>query len=128
MMESSLILEKLQILPKNERAAGLEEYLRNIFSKYFYMDNPQDVPKETSFFDLGLNSLSAVEIKYELEKTLNIALDSTIIFNFPTLNKLLIFLKGKLPDLFPVNRENSGVIHCDEKALAKKMLEKDFSI
>lgn len=128
-MEQSLFLEKLRSVEKNERLFYLEGYLKDIFGKYFYIENHADIPAEASFFELGLTSLGAVEIKYELEKTLKISLDSTVIFNFPTINKLLQFLSTqKLSFLFNTTEEIAVNSFENEKEYAKKMLQKDFCL
>ena len=50
---------------------------------------PEDtIDIETSFSELGLDSMSAVTISGELENILHIELDPTLLWDFPTISSL----------------------------------------
>ena len=48
---------------------------------------PSDINDEAGFFEMGMDSLMAVELKNILEERLNCELDATLIFDYPNLFK-----------------------------------------
>ncbi|HLP48307.1 MAG TPA: beta-ketoacyl synthase N-terminal-like domain-containing protein, partial [Candidatus Kapabacteria bacterium] len=50
----------------------------------------------TGFFDMGLNSLMALQLKSELEKELQLHLSSTIVFDYPSTESLSQYLESLL--------------------------------
>ncbi|MEL7144136.1 MAG: phosphopantetheine-binding protein, partial [Cyanobacteria bacterium J06573_11] len=55
-----------------------------------------ELDRETGFFDLGLDSLTALELKNSLETTLNLSLPSTLAFDYPTVDALIAYLAERL--------------------------------
>jgi myxalamid-type polyketide synthase MxaB len=51
-------------------------------------------------FDLGLDSLTAVELKNRIETNLQCALNTTLLFDYPTLEALCEHLKTLSPHIF----------------------------
>ena len=52
--------------------------------------------KSKGFFDLGLDSLTALELKTTLERDLGIELPSTIVFDYPTTEAILFYLEERV--------------------------------
>lgn len=50
---------------------------------------PADVPVDTSFADLGLSSLQAVELTGDLEGHLDRSLDPTLAYEYPTVSAMV---------------------------------------
>lgn len=128
-MNDNTLINKLKLVERNLRSPYLAQHLAQLIGKYLHIENPIDFPKELSLFDLGLTSLQAVEIKYEIENLLSLPLESTIIFNLPTIDKLTKFLLEKIAFRLDVKQENiqdDSVL--DEKEYALKMLQSDFRL
>jgi acyl carrier protein len=49
------------------------------------------------FFEMGMDSLMAIEIKNRLQAELGIPLRATVVFNYPNITALAAFLAGLLP-------------------------------
>src|SRR5262249_2087647 len=53
------------------------------------LSSPDDVELRGRLFDLGLDSLMAVELKTRLERTLCCTIRPTLVFDYPTLEALV---------------------------------------
>ncbi|MGF1675431.1 MAG: SDR family NAD(P)-dependent oxidoreductase [Rivularia sp. (in: cyanobacteria)] len=87
----TLYITSLQNAKPSERRHLLEMHLRTQISQILGF-SPDEIDAEKGFFDLGMDSLTSVELKNRLQKSLKIFLPSTIIFDRPTLNALLDYL------------------------------------
>ncbi|MBL4647819.1 MAG: acyl carrier protein [Gammaproteobacteria bacterium] len=127
-MENNDVKSKLRELPQSECLAYLKNFIAEILSLYLYIENPRDLPKDTSSFEQGLTSLMAVEVKYKLERDLQINLDSTVLFNYSTVDKLSKFLienKMNFSSDFQLYNNDS---QAKQKKYAKQVLQKYFGI
>jgi len=57
---------------------------------------PEELDRQTGFFDLGLDSLTAMELKNSLQASLGCSLPSTLAFDYPTVDRLLDYLAEQL--------------------------------
>lgn len=57
---------------------------------------PDELDQQTGFFDLGMDSLTALELKNNLQTNLGISLPSTLVFDYPTVAALLDYLATQL--------------------------------
>lgn len=120
-----------QLNSKFDIQVFLENHVKDILCKYLHLERIEDLSNDVSFFDEGLTSLAAIEIQYELERILEIKLNSTVIFNFPSINKLCTFLiDEKLNHLYAKmeqpNRLSSS--QAVESELAERFLKENFNI
>ncbi|MFF0630153.1 acyl carrier protein [Streptomyces sp. NPDC004296] len=98
---SAPALQLLSDLPRSERREALEELVFKEFRSALLMTDDEEIPPDQSYFDLGLTSLSITRLKQQLEQLLGVELDANILFNSPTLEKLLEHLtENILADLF----------------------------
>jgi acyl carrier protein len=51
---------------------------------------------QTGFFDLGLDSLTALELKNSLQTSLDCVLPSTLTFDYPTVAALIDYLANEI--------------------------------
>ncbi|MGR9053326.1 MAG: type I polyketide synthase, partial [Gammaproteobacteria bacterium] len=89
---------KLEALPAAERGKALNEYLRSTLARVLGFDDARSIKERDRFFDMGLDSLLAVDMKTRLEKDLDIALSTTLVFDYPTLEALSAHLRATLAD------------------------------
>ena len=90
------------ILPQN-RLSFLVNYLQREVAPILGLNthpNPQQ-----GFFDMGMDSLMAVELKNRLETGLRVTLPSTVIFEYPTIKALAEYLAE---EMFPSESEGTG--------------------
>ncbi|NEP63755.1 MAG: SDR family NAD(P)-dependent oxidoreductase, partial [Symploca sp. SIO2G7] len=58
--------------------------------------SPDELDLEAGFFDLGMDSLTALELKNSLQNSLGLSLPSTLVFDYPTVAALLDYLASQL--------------------------------
>ncbi|GGM17011.1 MULTISPECIES: acyl carrier protein [Micromonospora] len=79
----------LHDLPASERREALENLVLAQFKTALLMDDDEDLPLESGFFDLGLTSLRLIELRQRLERQLGLGIDATVLFNRPTIDQLV---------------------------------------
>ncbi len=80
------------------KSESLETEVRNHLVAVLEL-TPDDVfDSQTDFFDLGVDSLTAVELHHRLEATSGMELPSTIVFDYPCIDELTEFLKAELAE------------------------------
>ncbi len=105
---SSDLLTQLRRTPGEQQQGLLTSFVRQELQSVLRMASP---PSATvSFFDLGMDSLMAVELRNRINRALagEYAASNTIVFDFPTAATMAEFLArelGPLSGLTPVARE-----------------------
>lgn len=99
----------LQSLPRSDRRETVAELVVSEVKQSLLMDEQDELPLEVSYFDLGLTSLRLTEIRQRLEAMLGRGLDANLLFNNPTLARLLQHLaEDVLTDLLPDSAARAG--------------------
>ncbi|MDI5962484.1 acyl carrier protein [Streptomyces sp. SL13] len=80
---------ELRGLPRLELREELEELVVSLFREQLLMEDEEELDQELSYFDLGLTSLRLMELKKRLEARLGVEIDATVLFNQPTVERLL---------------------------------------
>jgi acyl transferase domain-containing protein/acyl-CoA synthetase (AMP-forming)/AMP-acid ligase II/acyl carrier protein len=88
-------------LPTTERAEAIERLIRLTVAKLLGFDSYLKVERDKGLFDLGIDSLTAIDLKNRLEKSLGHALRSTIAFDYPTASEMAAHLAETL---FPATK------------------------
>jgi len=92
----SVFLAALEATPRTEQLALLSGHVGREIARVIGLD-PARVPgPDQGFFDLGMDSLMAVELKKRLEQSLERPLSPTIVFDYPTIARLSRYLYGAL--------------------------------
>ncbi|MGH3940585.1 MAG: acyl carrier protein [Pseudonocardiaceae bacterium] len=102
-------IEQLGETPLSERTALVKDLVVTEFKTSLLMDEKDTLPFDESYFELGLTSLGATEVKQCLERSLGRPFDSASLFNNPTIGHLLNYLRTEVLAEFFVRE--SGV--CD---------------
>jgi acyl carrier protein len=96
-----LAIERLLELPLSERREGLEEIVLAEFKTTLMVGDDEDLPFDMSYFELGFTSLRITEIKERLEIQLGRRISTNVLFNSPTVERLISYLADEvLADLF----------------------------
>ncbi|WP_326559981.1 type I polyketide synthase [Micromonospora sp. NBC_01796] len=90
--------EALRVLPAAERTALLVELVRDTVAEVLHYDTSDEIPLDTRFTNLGLDSLAAVEVKNKLESALRIPLPVSVTLDHPAADLLAVFLAGTVAD------------------------------
>jgi acyl carrier protein len=96
-----IAIERLCELPPAERRAGLEDLVVTEFKTTLMMADDEDLPFDMSYFELGFTSLGITEIKERLETQLGRSVSTNVLFNSPTMERLIAYLADEvLTDIF----------------------------
>jgi acyl carrier protein len=93
-------------LPSEEQRPYLIAYLRSQLSQVLGFD-PSEIDMEKGFFDLGMDSLTAVEFKNRLQNDLTITLPSTVAFDYPNGESLANYLMETIVNTTATSAEES---------------------
>ena len=83
---------QLQSASPARRRDVLIAHLRSQTSSILGFDLAREIELEQGLFDMGMDSLMAVELKGRLERSLGLPLPSTLTFNYPTIRALTDYL------------------------------------
>ncbi|NEP72540.1 MAG: type I polyketide synthase [Okeania sp. SIO2G4] len=100
--QKSGLLEKLEAIAISERMELFTTHIRSMIAQTLGLKDGQKLERRQPLFDLGLDSLMAVELKNRLELTLQTSLSSTLLFDYPTLEALVEHLADVIPLEFSV--------------------------
>lgn len=90
------LLQQLQASPPAQRKDMLIVYLQTQIAKTLGFPSPNHIQVGQRLFDLGVDSLMAVELKNRLQSSLGKNLRSTLLFNYPTVEALANYLEQLL--------------------------------
>jgi len=79
-----------------ERPARVREIVREALAGVLRVDDATALDANRGLFDMGMDSLMAVELKKQLESGLRLSLSSTLVFDHPTINSLATHLVSEL--------------------------------
>ncbi len=96
MSELAAAVELLSSLPRSERSDELENLVVAEFREVLLMADDEDLSIDQSYFSLGFTSLRVMEVKTRLEKVFGCPLSTTVLFNLPTIEKLLEYLADEV--------------------------------
>jgi microcystin synthetase protein McyG len=92
----------LSPLLKNASPAGRRDilitHLRSQASNILGFGPSREIELEQGFFDMGMDSLMAMEFRGQLQRSLAVALPSTLTFNYPTIKALADYLLSEALD------------------------------
>lgn len=95
--KSSPLLEQLQFASGKWRQTLLTSFLQKQVAAVLTVDDPDLVDIEAGFFDLGMDSLTSVELRNSIQSQLGFALSATVTFDHPNIIALAEFLLAQLP-------------------------------
>ena len=96
-------LSKLKAAVPKERRSLLEAHVHRQLSLVLGINNPESISLEAGFFDLGMDSLTSVELRNKLQTSLTCSLPTTLVFDYPTVAELVDYLaKDLLVDKEPI--------------------------
>ncbi|MEM8602932.1 MAG: SDR family NAD(P)-dependent oxidoreductase, partial [Cyanobacteria bacterium P01_H01_bin.121] len=91
--DSTQWLSRLAKLPERQRLSELNRQIQQEVSQVLGLPPTRSLDPQQQFFDLGMDSLMAVELKNRLETKLSRSIPSTILFEYPTIAALTKHLK-----------------------------------
>jgi acyl transferase domain-containing protein/acyl carrier protein len=89
-------LQRLAETPEGRQWALLVAEVRAQIAEVLDRSNPEDIDMTQGFFDLGLDSLTSVELRNRLQQLLGAPLPPALTLNYPTVEKLSRFLMDRI--------------------------------
>jgi acyl carrier protein len=104
----SRLAEQLAALPAAQRYDVLVEQVLGDVAAVLGMQTTEDLADDDGFFELGMNSVGAVELRIRLQRHTGVELPSTIAFEHPTATALARYLAAALQLEAPLVDEPPG--------------------
>jgi NAD(P)-dependent dehydrogenase (short-subunit alcohol dehydrogenase family)/acyl carrier protein len=98
----SEFLVTLKAAPSNEQRNLLIDFIRQQLAKVLGLNSSDNINPDARLFDLGLDSLMAIELNNRFEIHLGCALNQSVIFNYPTVETLADYLAQELLGITPI--------------------------
>ena len=119
---SNVLAEQLARIPADMRVEALEHFVRNEAAEILGVAPDEPIADDVGFFDLGMDSLMAVQFRGRLERGFGASLPSTLTFNYPNVQTLAAFLAEKLgrkpPPVTRAILSAGSPVHGDQADLA----------
>ena len=90
--QKSNLIKHMEQLPAASRQKYMLNHIREMIAKIMVLSSPDDVDVQQSLFEIGMDSLMAVELRDTLETELGQGVRSTIVFDYPTPKALADYL------------------------------------
>jgi myxalamid-type polyketide synthase MxaB len=94
---SSFVME-FEAAPMSERRELMVNYVRNRIASVLGSENSEWIQPRDRLFDLGMDSLTAVEMQNSLQRELGLTLPTTLAFDFPTIEALAEYLSERVTE------------------------------
>jgi acyl transferase domain-containing protein/acyl carrier protein len=105
--QRSEVVQQLEAAPISRRQHVLMTYLQSEVAKVLKLEQSQYPDLQRGFFDMGMDSLMAVELKQSLEADLGSPLPATLAFDCPNIASLADYLATKVLGWKPVSQDAS---------------------
>jgi acyl carrier protein len=86
--ETAAVLERLRAAHSAERVTLLEGWVQEELAAVLGVSLSAAPEPDARFFDLGMDSLTSVELRRRIERRFGCALEPTLVFDFPTVERL----------------------------------------
>ncbi|GAA4228960.1 hypothetical protein GCM10022254_20340 [Actinomadura meridiana] len=94
--ELKIDLAELAALPRQDRRQAIKDAVRGRVASLLHHGGIDDVSPHARFLDLGVDSLTAVELKNGLEAMFQSPLPTSLVFDHPTIDQLAAFIEERL--------------------------------
>ncbi|MFI5506558.1 SDR family NAD(P)-dependent oxidoreductase [Mycobacterium sp. NPDC051804] len=88
------LVERLMAAPMHQRTRIITDYLRNAVAEVTRVD-PTEIREDAGFFDLGMDSLMAIELRRRLELGVGKEIPVTLVMDHPRLSDAAGYLLGE---------------------------------
>ena len=86
--ELNALRERLASLPAVEQRAVLLQTVKDEVARILGLESAHSVEEDTGFFDMGMDSMTAVELRNALQNVLGVRLPTTLLFKYSTVRAL----------------------------------------
>ncbi|MGJ6127019.1 SDR family NAD(P)-dependent oxidoreductase [Mycolicibacterium sp. Y3] len=117
-------VEQLTAAPVQQRKKLVLEYLRDAVAEVTQID-ASEIREEGGFFDLGMDSLMAVELRRRLEQAVGKELPATLAMDYPRLTDVADYLLG---DVLNLNERAGAKVITKHTSLATSATDEPIAI
>ncbi len=104
----------------------LTRWLRERTAQVLGLASADQVPLQLSVFELGVDSLMALELRNQLAANLELTLPATILFDYPTVEQLAVWLLSQL-DGGAATVEDSEIVDVEQHEQTTPTVEDDVA-
>ncbi|MDZ8262102.1 polyketide synthase [Nostoc sp. ChiQUE01b] len=120
----STFLQSLVTKPVRVREEELVAHVRSLVAKVLGLKQPQSIGLQQGFFELGMDSLTATELKEQLQNSLGCSLSPTTLFDYPTVAALANYIETQVLSLLEPQESASNSESLEQQASLQQSLEK----
>jgi acyl transferase domain-containing protein/acyl carrier protein len=95
-VQSAHFLQQLEAATLSQRWQLLVGHIRNQIAQVIGSSSAMELNLQQGLFEMGMDSLMAVDLKNRLQKTFNCVLPSTLTFEYPTIEALTNYLAHEI--------------------------------
>uniref|UniRef100_UPI0026132A92 SDR family NAD(P)-dependent oxidoreductase n=1 Tax=Crocosphaera sp. TaxID=2729996 RepID=UPI0026132A92 len=106
--EQNSFIQQLKQASQHEQHTLLVNYVQKKVSQILRFPESKIIEIDQGFFDMGFDSLMAVDLRNRLEMSLGIGLPSTIAFEAPNIKSLVEYIAKKINTQSPCIEENQS--------------------
>jgi acyl carrier protein len=119
------LIRRLRSAVAGDRREILSAHVRSVLARILGLEPAQAPDDRQSFFDMGMDSLTAMELRAQLESSLATQLPSTLAFDYATIEILSDYLLKEKLRLGPGGDDRLGVDQSsDRRETTRDMLER----
>lgn len=85
--------EQLDEAVRESRLSLLTEHVRDEIARLAGITDSARIDDETGFFELGMDSLTSVELRNRLQRSLGKTLPATLAFDYPNMRAFIAYLR-----------------------------------
>ena len=122
-VQQGQIIENLQNTPINQRKAVLIEEIQKEVATALGLELSRKLDPNLGFFEMGMDSLMALEFKNNLQVKLGYSLTSTLTFEYPNIDFLADYLLEDVIDLETLIKTDSNNGNHIQEEQTEKFLE-----
>lgn len=90
--ETSNLVEQLKATDKEQRISLLIAHIQSLLSQVLGDKQERTFSLSQGFFDLGMDSMTSIELRNRLQNLIGISLSSTLFYKYPTVEALVQYL------------------------------------
>jgi acyl transferase domain-containing protein/acyl carrier protein len=86
------LVEQLKAAKKEQRKELLIIHIQSLLYRVFGDGEERVFPMSQGFFDLGMDSMTSIELRNRLQSSIGVSLSSTLFYKYPTIEALVRYL------------------------------------